>query len=57
MGIIAEYRGTLIDLVAGDKVLNFDMNDILSALFGGTRGQFVGSKPTADRTRAADSNQ
>lgn len=39
MGIIAEFRGDLVDVVAGDEVLGYNMQEVLDALFKGTPGQ------------------
>jgi hypothetical protein len=41
MGIIAEYKGDMIDVTAGGMVLNYNLSDVLEALFKGTPGQYV----------------
>ncbi|KAI5207180.1 hypothetical protein AUEXF2481DRAFT_43513 [Aureobasidium subglaciale EXF-2481] len=38
MGIIAEFKGDLLDVTDGDKVLNYSLDGILSDLFTGTPG-------------------
>lgn len=38
IAIIAEFRGSLVDITAGDRVLSYDLNAILDALFQGTPG-------------------
>lgn len=44
MGIIAEFRGDLVDIVAGDEVLGYNMQEVLDDLFEGTAGQYVQNK-------------
>ena len=39
MGIIAEFKGDLVDVAAGDQILGYDLNVTLAALFEGTVGQ------------------
>ena len=41
MGIIAEFRGSLVDVAAGDDILGYDLGATLDALFLGTPGQYV----------------
>ncbi|KAH8765028.1 BcABA3 [Diaporthe sp. PMI_573] len=38
MGIIAEFKGDLLDVTQGDKVLNYSLDGILSDMFKGTPG-------------------
>jgi hypothetical protein len=46
IGIIAEYKGDMIDVAAGDMLLNYNLTDVLEALFKGTPGQYVDSRFT-----------
>lgn len=39
IGTIAEFRGSLVDVLAGDEMLGYNLQDVLDALFLGTRGQ------------------
>lgn len=41
VGTIAEFRGDLVDIVASDVVLGFDIGDILADLFEGSGVQYV----------------
>jgi hypothetical protein len=41
MGIIAEFRGSLVDVTAGDDILGYYLSATLAALFEGTPGQYV----------------
>ena len=36
MGIVAEFRGNLVDVTTGDEVLGYNLSDVLDALFLGT---------------------
>lgn len=36
MTIVAEFRGDLVDVLAGDSILNYDLTNVLTALFDGT---------------------
>ncbi|KAL8387038.1 hypothetical protein RB595_010204 [Gaeumannomyces hyphopodioides] len=38
IGIIAEFRGELVDVAAGDSILGYSLNGVLDALFEGTPG-------------------
>jgi hypothetical protein len=38
IGIIAEFRGDLVDVTAGDQILGYDLSAVLGALFEGTPG-------------------
>ncbi|THZ19739.1 hypothetical protein D6C89_07578 [Aureobasidium pullulans] len=38
IGIIAEFKGDLLDVTEGDKVLNYSLDGILLDLFAGTPG-------------------
>ena len=39
MGIIAEYRGDLIEVASNDNLLGYNLTDVLADLFDGTPGQ------------------
>ena len=39
IGTIAEFRGSLVDVLAGDDMLGYNLNEVLATLFAGTRGQ------------------
>jgi hypothetical protein len=39
IGIIAEYKGDLIEVAATDKLLGYDLTKVLADLFEGTLGQ------------------
>jgi hypothetical protein len=39
IGIIAEFRGSLVDVAAGNKLLGFDLDEVLDTLFAGTPGR------------------
>ncbi|KAH8887800.1 hypothetical protein GQ53DRAFT_784052 [Thozetella sp. PMI_491] len=39
IGIVAEFRGNLVDVTAGDTLLGYDLNDLLDILFAGTPGR------------------
>lgn len=43
IGTIAEFRGELVDVTAGDAMLGLDLGIILEELFGGTGIQCVGA--------------
>lgn len=45
MGIIVEFRGSLVDVSAGDNILGYSLDGTLAALFEGTPGQYVRSSP------------
>lgn len=38
MGIIAEFRGDLIDVMSSDSVVGYNLSSVLADLFGGTPG-------------------
>jgi hypothetical protein len=38
IGIIAEFRGALVDVAAGDNILGYDLNELLDGVFAGTPG-------------------
>ena len=38
IGIIAEFRGDLVDVAATDKVLGYDVQELIDTLFAGTPG-------------------
>jgi hypothetical protein len=38
IGIIAEFRGTLVDVTAGDDLLGYDLGELLDTVFAGTPG-------------------
>ncbi|KAL8351287.1 hypothetical protein RB598_006188 [Gaeumannomyces tritici] len=38
IGIIAEFRGELVDVAAGDSILGYSLDGVLDALFEGTPG-------------------
>ncbi|KAK1975069.1 BcABA3 [Colletotrichum cereale] len=38
MGIIAEFKGSLVDVTAGDDILGYSLDSTLAALFEGTAG-------------------
>lgn len=38
IGTIAEFRGSLVDIAAGNKILGYDLGSILTILFEGTPG-------------------
>ncbi|OBR09538.1 hypothetical protein CH63R_08303 [Colletotrichum higginsianum IMI 349063] len=38
MGIIAEFKGSLVDVTAGDNILGYSLDGTLAALFDGTAG-------------------
>ncbi|KAH8585702.1 BcABA3 [Bisporella sp. PMI_857] len=38
MGIIAEFRGSMVDVTAGDNILGYSLDGTLAALFAGTKG-------------------
>lgn len=44
MGIIAEFRGSLVDVTAGDNYLGYDLSATLDALFKGTPGHHAMSR-------------
>ena len=39
IGTIAEFRGKLVDVMAGDDMLGYNLDEVLATLFTGTRGQ------------------
>lgn len=39
IGIIAEFRGSLVDVTAGDDILGYNLSSVLVALFEGTPGE------------------
>lgn len=39
MGIVAEFRGSMVDVTAGDNILGYDLGAVLDTLFQGTPGQ------------------
>lgn len=39
IGVIAEFRGSLVDVTADDPILGYDLDAVLAALFEGTPGQ------------------
>jgi hypothetical protein len=41
MGIVAEFRGEMVDVAAGDQILGYSLSGTLAALFEGTPGQYV----------------
>jgi len=41
MGIIAEFRGSMVDVTAGDEILGYNLSEVLDALFLGTADQYV----------------
>jgi hypothetical protein len=41
VGTIAEFRGELIDITAGDNVLSYNLDIVLDELIGGTNVQYV----------------
>lgn len=47
IGIIAEFRGNLMDVVNDDRILGYSLTEVLEALCGKTVGQYVStSKPS-----------
>ncbi|KAJ7282433.1 hypothetical protein C8J57DRAFT_1463144 [Mycena rebaudengoi] len=36
MGIVAEFKGALVDVLAGDRILNYSLSGTLALLFAGT---------------------
>ncbi|OJI80076.1 hypothetical protein ASPTUDRAFT_33014 [Aspergillus tubingensis CBS 134.48] len=38
IGVIAEFQGSIVDVTAGPKVLNYDLDEVLDELFYGTPG-------------------
>jgi hypothetical protein len=38
IGIIAEFRGGLVDIAAGNDILGYDLDEVLATLFAGTPG-------------------
>ncbi|GLZ00444.1 hypothetical protein [Actinoplanes sp. NBRC 103695] len=38
IGIVAEFRGSLVDVTTGDRVLGYDVDELLGTVFGGTPG-------------------
>ena len=40
MGIIAEFRGTLVDVTAGDEILGYNLSEVLDDLFLGTADRY-----------------
>ncbi|AEK46506.1 hypothetical protein RAM_40195 [Amycolatopsis mediterranei S699] len=38
IGIIAEFRGGLVDVAAGDNLLGYDLDELLDTVFAGTPG-------------------
>jgi len=41
MGIIAEFRGEMVDVTAGDNILGYSLDGTLAELFSGTPGHQV----------------
>lgn len=39
IGIVAEYKGDMIDVAGSDEVLGYNLSCVLAQLFGGTRIQ------------------
>ncbi|KUJ17652.1 uncharacterized protein LY89DRAFT_747336 [Mollisia scopiformis] len=39
VAIVVEFRGSLVDVVAGDKVLGYDVEELIDTLFAGTVGR------------------
>ena len=39
IGIIAEFRGSMVDVAAGDTMLGYDLGQVLDDLFLGTAAQ------------------
>jgi hypothetical protein len=37
IGTVAEFRGDLVDVTAGNHILGYDLNNVLDDLFGATR--------------------
>lgn len=46
IGIVAEFRGDLVDVTAGDDILGYNLSAVLAALFEGTPGQYVKVLPS-----------
>ncbi|RMZ73257.1 ABA 3 [Pyrenophora seminiperda CCB06] len=38
IGTIAEFRGNMVDVMAGDEMLGYNLTEVLDGLFAGTRG-------------------
>ncbi|WNV88079.1 hypothetical protein [Umezawaea sp. Da 62-37] len=38
IGIVAEFRGDLVDVAAGDELLGYDLTELLDTVFAGTPG-------------------
>jgi hypothetical protein len=38
IGIIAEFRGALVDVTTGDRMLGYDLDELLGTVFAGTPG-------------------
>jgi hypothetical protein len=38
IGIVAEFRGRLVDVSAGDRVLGYDLGELFEIIFAGTPG-------------------
>lgn len=41
MGIIAEFKGSLMDVANDDNVVGYSLTEVLDTLCGGTAGQYV----------------
>lgn len=41
IGTIAEFRGDMVDVAAGDRVLGYSIDNVMAALFEGTGVQYV----------------
>lgn len=39
IGTVAEFRGDLVDVAAGNHILGYDLDTVLADLFGGTKLQ------------------
>lgn len=39
MGIVAEFKGELVDVASGDTILGYNLSKTLDTLFAGTPGR------------------